>query len=165
VSIKEAIGGLPSLEAGEKDSQDNLHVCSKLSKINLVRIQHSKPGGTWRDWPEELLPDCYKKKSGQTYSSVYGRMCWDNLSPTITTQFYKYGTGRFGHPDQNRAISLREGALIQSFPNDYLFIEKQNEINFTRIGRHIGNAVPPKLGKYIGECILKHLESCGVNYV
>ena len=86
-----------------------------------MRIKNSKPGGTWEDWPEELLPNCYKKESGKTYKSVYGRMEWDKPSPTLTTQFYNYGTGRYGHPVQNRAISLREGAIIQSFPENYIF--------------------------------------------
>jgi DNA (cytosine-5)-methyltransferase 1 len=68
-----------------------------------------------------LLPDCYKKESGQSYATVYGRMSWDKVSPTITTQFSSYGSGRFGHPDQDRAISIREGALLQTFPKDYDF--------------------------------------------
>jgi DNA (cytosine-5)-methyltransferase 1 len=67
------------------------------------------------------LLNCYKKESGQTYSTVYGRMSWDKVSPTITTQFSSYGSGRFGHPEQDRAISIREGALLQTFPMDYIF--------------------------------------------
>jgi site-specific DNA-cytosine methylase len=65
---------------------------------------------------------CHKKESGRTYPSVYGRMAWDEPSPTITTQFYGYGNGRFEHPEQNRAISMREGAMLQSFPGDYVFL-------------------------------------------
>ena len=72
---------------------DRLHITSSLSDTNLKRIRHSKPGGSWKDWPEELVLECHKKKQGQTYTSVYGRMKWDDVSPTITTQFTGYGTG------------------------------------------------------------------------
>ena len=84
-------------------------------------------------------------------------MKWDIFSPTLTTQFYNYGTGRYGHPEQNRAISLREGAILQSFPKNYIFIENEN-FKFTEIARHIGNAVPPKLAEYIGKTIINHLK-------
>ena len=65
------------------------------------------------------MADCHKKSSGKTYPSVYGRMTWDDPAPTMTTQFFGFGNGRFGHPEQDRAISLREGAILQSFPPDY----------------------------------------------
>lgn len=139
------------------DSIDSLHRCPKLSKINLERIRQSRPGGTWHDWDKKLLPNCYKKASGKTYSSVYGRMRWDMPSPTITTQFYAYGTGRYGHPEQNRAISLREGAILQTFPKNYKFVKHKETITYKILGRHIGNAVPPKLGEIIGKSIKKHL--------
>ena len=112
------------------------------------------------DWDDELRLNCHKKKSGGTYKAVYGRMEWNKPSPTITTQFYSYGTGRFGHPKQNRAISLREGALLQTFPEDYKFFLKEDNIFFSEIGRHIGNAVPVELGKVIGESIKKHIMEC-----
>lgn len=126
--------------------------------MNLKRIRQSKPGGTWRDWDEELLSPCHKKKSGKSYSGVYARMSWDSLAPTITTQFYNYGTGRFGHPEQDRALSLREGALLQTFPQDYDFIDPELPFSIKRFGMHIGNAVPVRLGKIIGDSIIKHLE-------
>ena len=86
-------------------------------------------------------------------------MRWDEPSPTITTQFYNYGTGRFGHPEQDRALSLREGALLQTFPPDYEFIDPSNDgISIKRLGIHIGNAVPVKLAENIGKSILEHLE-------
>ena len=87
-------------------------------------------------------------------------MEWDKPSPTLTTQFYNYGTGRYGHPVQNRAISLREGAIIQSFPENYIFTETP-KFKFTDIARQIGNAVPPKLAEFIGESILQHLITIG----
>ena len=120
----------------------------------MERIQHSVPGGTWRDWPERLVLNCHKKEGGKTYASVYGRMKWDDLSPTITTQFIGYGTGRFGHPEQDRAITLREGAILQSFPPDYQFSPSNVEVPIRKIARHIGNAVPPRLGEVIGESII-----------
>jgi len=154
VKVKDVIGKLPSINAGQIDVKDKFHRSASLSDINLIRIKCSKPKGTWKDWDESLLPNCYRKKSGQTYSSVYGRMGWDGVSPTITTQFYSYGTGRFGHPTQNRALSLREGALLQTFPISYKFGQ---DINLTTVARHIGNAVPPLLGKIIGRTIQKHV--------
>jgi DNA (cytosine-5)-methyltransferase 1 len=93
------------------------------------------------------LPNCYKKETGKSFTSVYGRMRWDSPSPTITTQFYCIGTGRYGHPEQNRAISLREGALLQTFPKNYKFFANVENISLGTISRHIGNAVPVDLGK------------------
>lgn len=156
VTVREAIGDLSSIAAGEFDPQDRLHASSRLSGINMDRIRHSKPGGTWRDWPEELQADCHKKSSGSTYPSVYGRMSWDEASPTITTQCFGYGNGRFGHPDQDRAISLREAAILQTFPPDYEFVQPGEPVLFSVLGRLIGNAVPVRLGQVIGETLMNH---------
>jgi DNA (cytosine-5)-methyltransferase 1 len=134
-----------------------------LNDLNLKRIRQSQPGGTWRDWDEELLSPCHKKKSGKSYSGVYARMSRDNLAPTITTQFYNYGTGRFGHPEQDRALSLREGALLQTFPPDYEFIDPKMKIYFKSIGTQIGNAVPVRLGYIIGISIIEHIKECYKN--
>jgi DNA (cytosine-5)-methyltransferase 1 len=84
-------------------------------------------------------------------------MEWDEPSPTITTQFYGFGNGRFGHPVQDRAITIREAALLQSFPPNYIFVEDDDDITFRRLGILIGNAVPPKLGEAIGHSIIKHV--------
>jgi len=148
--------GLSHIGAGETNNRDKLHVASSLSKINLERIRYSIPGGTWRDWPEELILNCHKKKTGRSYSSVYGRMQWDDVAPTITTQFIGYGTGRFGHPEQDRALTLREGAMLQTFPVNYSFVPEGEEVILKIIARHIGNAVPPRLGEIIGLSIKKH---------
>ena len=86
-------------------------------------------------------------------------MEWDKPAPTITTQYYAYGSGRFGHPEQDRAISLREGALLQSFPLDYTFQNPNTKISISAIGRMVGNAVPPKLGEAIGRTIIEHIQS------
>ncbi len=158
VSVRDAIANLPQIEAGEKNSGDNLHIASSLSSKNLERIKHSIPGGTWRDWPDNLVLDCHKRATGHSYSAVYGRMEWDEVAPTITTQFTKYGTGRFGHPEQNRALTLREGAILQSFPPNYSFVPKGEKVIVQSIARHIGNAVPPKLGEVIGLSIKKYYD-------
>lgn len=159
-TVKEAIGALPSLVAGEICGTDPLHQAAQLSDLNLKRIRASKPGGTWRDWDQTLVADCHKRSSGKTYPSVYGRMVWDEPAPTMTTQFFGFGNGRFGHPEQDRAISLREGAILQSFPKKYKFIEKNEPIYCKTIGRLIGNAVPVKLGEAIGKSIVRHVEEC-----
>lgn len=153
VTVGNIIKKLPKIKAGQKYKHDPMHQAKKLSEINTERIKQSKPSGSWKDWNKKLLPECYKKDSGQTYTSVYGRMSWDNVSPTITTQFASYGSGRFGHPEQNRAISLREGAMLQTFPLSYEF----GNFPMTKLCRHIGNAVPPQLGVVIGKAIIKHI--------
>jgi DNA (cytosine-5)-methyltransferase 1 len=88
-------------------------------------------------------------------------MGWDEPAPTITTQFFGFGNGRFGHPEQDRALSLREGAILQSFPADYKFIAPGRPIYFRRIGRIVGNAVPVLLGRAIARSIKTHLEEFG----
>lgn len=157
VSVGDTIKKLPKIKAGETCKKDAAHKARRLSPINLKRIRQSRPGGTWCDWDEGLLPDCYRKASGQSYKCVYGRMKWDGLSPTITTKFCCYGTGRFGHPVQDRAISIREAALLQTFDKSYDF--GQN-MPISTMSRHIGNAVPPKLGLAIGQLILQHVKDC-----
>lgn len=158
VTVKEVIGGLPKVQSGRIHPEDPLHRTTKLSKINLDRIRSSKPNGTWLDWDEKLRLNCHKKESGKSYQAVYGRMAWNEPSPTITTQFYNFGTGRFGHPSQNRALTIREAALLQTFPIDYAFYQKEEDIKMTKLGTHIGNAVPVKLGEVIGKSIKKHLK-------
>ncbi len=155
ITVGDVISDLPKINAGETSKQDHLHQAKKLEPINHKRISQSKPGGTWHDWDKNLLPNCYKKNSGQTYTSVYGRMKWSEVSPTITTQFTSYGSGRFGHPEQNRALSIREGALLQTFPFNYDF----GDFPASKICRHIGNAVPPQLGIIIGKEICAHVKN------
>ncbi len=158
-TVREAIGRLRPLEAGEAAPRDKLHVSSTLTEKNLQRIRASKPGGTWRDWPKHLVADCHRGESGRTYPSVYGRMEWNKPAPTMTTQCYGFGNGRFGHPEQDRAISLREAAILQSFPRDYAFVPDDGEVSFTALGRLIGNAVPVDLGRAIARSINSHLSS------
>lgn len=158
IKVCDIIEYLPPIKDGDIDANDPLHSARRLSELNKKRIRASIPGGTWRDWDDDLKLSCHKKSTGKHYASVYGRMRWDELSPTITTQAYGYGNGRFGHPDQDRAISLREASLLQAFPPDYKFINPSRKFSMKEIGRHIGNAVPPRLGQIIARSIIKHLE-------
>lgn len=157
-TVRDAIEKLPPLEHGETDRRDPLHCASRLSDLNLKRIQASLPGGTWRDWPKRLIADCHKRETGRSYPGVYGRMVWDEPAPTLTTQFYGFGSGRFGHPDQDRAISLREGAILQGFPRSYSFTATGKKAHFKELGRLIGNAVPVTLGRVLGQSINAHLK-------
>jgi DNA (cytosine-5)-methyltransferase 1 len=157
-TVRHAIGHTRPLQAGGRDAADSLHLASQLSPLNYRRMRASGPGGTWRDWDPILVADCHRKRSGKTYPSVYGRMVWDEPAPTITTQFYGFGNGRFGHPEQDRALSLREGALLQSFPKRYRFTRPGDPVYMKIIGRLIGNAVPVKLAKAIGRSIVRHVE-------
>lgn len=158
ITVRDTIGHLPPIEAGGVAQNDSLHRSSGLSDLNMKRIRASRAGGTWKDWDEDLQCDCHKKDSGKTYGSVYSRMEWDRPSPTITTEFYNYGTGRFGHPEQDRAISLREGALLQTFPDNYVFMP-DNKLSYKQIGKMVGNAVPVELGNVVGRSILNHINS------
>lgn len=156
-TVEFAIGRLPKLRAGKSDPGDPLHRTNALTPLNIKRIRASKPGGTWKDWPQSLVAACHRRKKGRTYPGVYARMSWDAPSPTITTQFYGYGNGRFGHPEQHRAISLREGAILQSFPKTYKFVKPGEDFSMSTIGRLIGNAVPVRLGEAIGRSITQHI--------
>lgn len=156
VTVGEVIRDLPQIGAGEISLADPLHRAKNLSEINIERLKQSKPGGTWRDWDPELLPNCYRKPSGATFTSVYGRMKWDSVAPTMTTQFFNLGSGRFGHPEQDRALSLREGAIIQTFPKQYDF---GTGMAVSTLGRQIGNAVPPRLGEVLGNLIKEHVNA------
>ena len=161
VTVSQAIGEMPRLRAGQADPADHLHRTSAMSALNLERIRASRPGGTWRDWRPDLVAECHRRDTGRGYSSVYGRMCWDRPSPTITTQFYGFGNGRFGHPEQDRALSLREGAMLQTFPRRYAFVRPDEPVRFARVGRMIGNAVPVRVARAIARAIKAHLEEYG----
>lgn len=158
-TVRQAIGALPPIQAGECHPDDELHIASSLSALNLSRIKASLPGGTWRDWPAKLQATCHRKVTGATYPSVYGRMEWDQPAPTITTQCFGYGNGRFGHPEQHRAISLREAAVLQTFPPTYKFAPAGTAIRFNKMGRLIGNAVPVRLGEVIAQSLVAHVQA------
>jgi DNA (cytosine-5)-methyltransferase 1 len=161
-SVRDFISNLPPLEAGACDPKDPIHAACSLSDINLRRIRASKPGGTWRDWDDSLIASCHKRELGKTFPSVYGRMEWDAPAPTITTQCFGYGNGRFGHPEQDRAITLREAAILQTFPRSYRFLSRGEPLKFSRLGRLIGNAVPVRLAQAIARSFLQHLKEIGM---
>lgn len=159
ITVRDVIGDLEKIKSGSVSKSDFLHRASKLSDLNTLRIKQSKPGGSWKtDWNEELLLSCHRSQSGATYGSMYGRMKWDEPSPTMTTHCTGLGNGRFGHPEQDRAITLREASLLQTFPITYKFCKDQESLSVRNISKHIGNAVPPKLGEIIGLSIIDHLK-------
>jgi DNA (cytosine-5)-methyltransferase 1 len=157
INLRDAIGHLAPIEDGKLYENDLLHRSRKLSDLNKKRIIATPEGGGWKNWDEKLVLECHKKESGKSYGSIYGRMKWSDVSPTLTTQCTGLGNGRFGHPEQDRAISLREAALIQSFPEYYDFIDPSIPMSTKSIERQIGNAVPVRLGQIIAKSIKKHI--------
>lgn len=157
-TVRQTIGDLPPLESGEEDPSDPMHAASLLSPTNLMRVRATPhDGGTWKHWPEELVLDCHRRDSGKTYGSVYGRMWWEKPAPTMTTLCTGIGNGRFGHPEQDRSITLREAALFQTFPRSYKFWPSDQKVNRKAVGRMIGNAVPPMLAREVGRAIMDHV--------
>ena len=157
-TVRDAISGLPPIAAGEHDADDPLHYASRLSPTNLARIQAAKPGASWDDWDPALVAKCHRRHTGRWYRSVYGRMRWDAPAPTITTQCNGFGNGRFGHPDQDRAISLREAALLQTFPRGYEFFDPTQRWFVSAAARWIGNAVPVALARAVARSVARALE-------
>lgn len=145
--------GFSPIPAGHIDDTSFMHSAASLSEKNLRRIRMTPhDGGTrmaWKDDPE-LQINAYKGKD-TCFLDVYGRMFWKKPAPTITTRFNSLSNGRFGHPEEDRALSLREGAVLQSFPRDYRFIAS----NMSAVARQIGNAVPPELARRIGQHLLR----------
>lgn len=159
MAVRHFIGeenGFPRLAAGDRVDEPSMHWAARLSDKNLRRIQKTTRNGgsrtSWKDDPE-LQIDAYRGKD-DIFRDVYGRMRWDQPASTITTRFNSLSNGRFGHPDEDRAISLREGATLQTFPVTYGFPE-----SFPEAARQIGNAVPPVLAKRIGSRIVDHYAS------
>jgi DNA (cytosine-5)-methyltransferase 1 len=139
--------GFPEIGQGHRDRTEFLHTSAALTEKNVRRISLTPPGGNRSAWASdpELQIDAYRDKD-HMFRDVYGRMAWDRPAPTITTRFISLSNGRFGHPEENRAISIREGASLQTFPNHYRFHGE----SINAIARQIGNAVPPALAKRIG---------------
>ena len=151
ITVRMAIGHLPP---PPEDWTDHplfpLHRKDKLSEINIQRLKALKPGQGREHLPEHLLADCHKVDCAVIgHRNVYGRMSWDDVAPTITARFDSFTRGMFGHPEQDRSISLREGAILQTFPPDFIF--KGNKVE---IAKQIGNAVPPLLAETIGKQII-----------
>src|SRR5580658_5400604 len=160
VTVRDSIGDLPPIRAGRANRSDMLHRASGLSELNRKRIAATpRNGGSARHWDRRLLPKCFKKKKGKSYkSSVYGRMRWDEPGPTVTTHCVTLGTGRFGHPSQGRAMSLREAARLQTFPDTYRF-QEPGKLNISKVALHIGNAVPVRLARIIARSIKRHISA------
>lgn len=161
ITVKEAIGHLPPVEDGVAHPDDALHRARKLSDLNKKRIQAMREGGFWREWDKSLWLNCHKKESGKDFNSVYGRMKWNDVAPTMTTYCTGLSNGRFGHPEQDRAITLREAAILQSFPEDYEFIDPDTSFSPPILARHIGNAVPVGLGAAVAKSIKNHINLIG----
>ena len=152
-TVRDAIGHLPPLEAGQADPNDPMHVAPRTSGQSLARMQAiPKDGGSWTDIPEELahlrIPSMNVEKPG-SFPDVYGRLAWDRPAPTVTRECSHPGNGRYSHPEQDRLLTVREMALIQGFPADYQFL---GSLSFKY--RQIGDAVPPMVAEQIARAIL-----------
>ena len=153
-TVRDAIGALPRIGAGEEHPGDALHRAAALSELNLERIAATPEGGGSRDWPKRLKYERHRGKRG--WSDVCGRMRWDAPAPTLTTRCMSYTSGRFGHPEQDRAISVREAACLQTFPRSFRF-----EGSVKEVVRQIGNAVPPRFARLAGNAFVEHLQDAG----
>lgn len=153
VTVRNAIERFPRLNAGETNEEFFNHFASSLNPLNMERIIATPHDGGGRlDWPPALVLNCHNN-GYRGHTDVYGRMHWDDVSPTLTSKCFSLSNGRFGHPEQDRAISLREAAAIQTFGDEYQFFG-----NVQEIGKQIGNAVPVLLAQRIGEYILAQHE-------
>jgi DNA-methyltransferase (dcm) len=161
-TVRDTIYHLKPLAAGETDLDDRLHSASVVSELNLKRLRYSRQNGSWLDWPADLVAPCHRKIATNNYFSAYGRMAWDEPAPTITTGCHGISHGRFGHPEQDRALSFREAALLQSFPPEYEFSPNNHVLSKAVLARMIGNAVPVELGRAIGDSFFSHLEEHNV---
>ena len=144
------IGEYPPLLAGETHRKIPNHQCAHLSDLNLRRIRATPPGGGRGDWPNELVLECHKG-SHDGHTDVYGRMHHDRPASALTTRCISLSNGRFGHPYQDRAISVREAAALQTFPTNFVF-----EGSFISTARQVGNAVPVLLAERFGEAFTEH---------
>ena len=151
-TVRETISDYPHIVAGGEDKSIPNHKCANLKPILIERIMATPhDGGSRTDWPDRLILQCHKNFSGHT--DVYGRMRWDEPSPTLTVKCFSLSNGRFGHPEQDRAISLREAAALQTFADNYIVYGSMQEI-----GKQIGNAVPVLLAQKLGTYILRNVE-------
>ncbi len=156
-TVRDVLGvenGFPKVEAGNKDNTTFMHTVAGLKEINIKRLLLTKKdGGNRLVYADnlDLAPNCHKNDK-DNFKDTYGRMWWDKPSPTITTKFFSISNGRFAHPEENRAISLREGAVLQSFPKNYKFISS----SIATTARMIGNAVPPQYANAIGKAIIEN---------
>ena len=152
-TVWDAIGHLPVAAQSKKFETLHGHVSDKLSALNLERIRAVKAGEGRTSLPENLVAECHRREATKIgHRNVYGRMSWDNVAPTITARFDSFTRGQFGHPEADRSITLHEGALLQTFPENLRFSGNKVEV-----ARQIGNAVPPNLGFAVGSAIINAL--------
>ena len=149
-TVRDWIGDLPPIAAGQEDSDVSGHRAMRLSSLNLARIRATPEGGDRRNWPAHLWPDCHRG-GFDGHTDVYGRLSWNKAAPTLTTKCISYSNGRFGHPDQDRALSVREAARLQTFPTEFRFFG-----SLASQARQIGNAVPVALARRFGHHLMEH---------
>ncbi|WP_168232188.1 DNA cytosine methyltransferase [Pseudomonas veronii] len=155
-TVGETIKNLPTPPIGRPSAgTDPLHFARKHSSLNIERLQNIPINGGGREsLPLHLQLACHRDKKKSSFSDTYGRMCWEDVAPTLTTGCTDITRGRFGHPIQHRSITLREAARLQSFPDDYIF-----EGNASQIATQIGNAVPPQMMRSIANSLKAALQS------
>jgi DNA (cytosine-5)-methyltransferase 1 len=152
-TVRDSISSLPVLRHGMTHSKINGHRARGLSELNYKRMKLTpKNGGNRFSWPKEYWLECHKNRKG--HGDVYGRMFWDRPAPTLTCKCTSATNGRYAHPSQNRSITPREAACLQTFPLSFKFYGEIDQVT-----RHVGNAVPPLLSKKVGKKILKLLGS------
>lgn len=147
-TVRDWIYDMEKISAGQKSLSDDAHEAANLTPINLERIKNTPMGGSRADWPDNLLLNCHRNYKG--HSDVYGRLHWDKLSSSLTTKCISLSNGRFGHPEQDRALSLREAACLQTFPRNFKFSG-----SLINKAKQVGNAVPPLLAQEIGKAFLE----------
>ncbi|MGW3897437.1 DNA cytosine methyltransferase [Micromonospora profundi] len=154
VTVGQAFADLPKpAPPGTRNHVDPLHVNSRLSPINAERLKHIPPGGGFMDLPVELRVNCHRNGADAIgHRAVYGRLHPDKPAGVITARFDSFTRGRFAHPTEDRNITLREGARLQSFPDGFVFLGNREEI-----AAQIGNAVPPAVATSVGTAIIQHL--------
>lgn len=155
VTVRDVIGKLPPPPPDGKDHPlFPGHRADRLSSLNQQRLMAITAGQGRVDLPDHLLAECHRVSANAIgHRNVYGRMAWDRVAPTITARFDSFTRGQFGHPDQVRSISLYEGSLLQTFPDDFKFIGTK-----VQIASQIGNAVPPILALALGKSIHSFLK-------
>lgn len=160
-TVRDAIADLPPISAGEHYSDSKIlnHRAASLSEINMRRIRASQHNGGGRNnWPKKLWPKCYKPRADGSvhtgHTDCYGRLWWDRPATGLTTRCISYSNGRFGHPEQDRALSIREAARLQGFDDDFVFMG-----NLNSMAKQIGNAVPVDLAHAMGRHFIKHTKA------
>jgi DNA (cytosine-5)-methyltransferase 1 len=155
ITVRDAIAKYPPLLAGETHPTVPNHVAARLSPRNLERIRATTcDGGSRTEWPKGLSLSCHDIHNG--HEDVYGRLRWDAPAPTLTTKCTSISNGRFGHPEQDRAISAREAAALQGFNDGFVFYGGLGQVS-----TQIGNSVPPTLAEKFGTVFIAEAEALG----